>query len=105
MMVPRLRGRMCRSAAIVPCTKPRYVTSVTRRNSSGVISHTGEKTVTIASLIRVDAPEMLLDELRRGEHSLRVGHLSGRDHSGAPELFDLFLDLVERLGLPADQSE
>ena len=47
---PRPRGRMCFSAAIAPKTTPRYVTSVTRRNSSGAISLTVEKTVTIASL-------------------------------------------------------
>ena len=48
-MVPRLRGRMWFSAASVPLTNPRYVTSVTRRNSSGVILETGEKTVTMAA--------------------------------------------------------
>ena len=38
---------------MVPCTEPRSVTSVTRRNSSGVICHTGENTVTMALLIQM----------------------------------------------------
>ena len=46
--MPRSRGCILRSAAIVPQTAPRYVTSVARRNSSGVVSPTGAKTVVIA---------------------------------------------------------
>src|SRR5215813_356893 len=43
---------MHRRAIMVPYTTPRYVTSVTRRNSSEVISLNGEKTETIALLIQ-----------------------------------------------------
>jgi hypothetical protein len=50
-MEPRLRGRVRRSAASVPWTDPRYVTSVTRRYSSGCISRIGENTDAIALLI------------------------------------------------------
>ena len=50
MMTPRSRGSMRSSAARVPCTVPRYVTSVTRRYSAGRICFTGEKTETIALL-------------------------------------------------------
>src|SRR5215208_4502150 len=49
-MRPLLRGSIRFRAASVPFTVPRYVTSVTRRNSSGVISLTGEKTEVIALL-------------------------------------------------------
>src|SRR5581483_5099330 len=41
------------SAAIAPYTPPRYVTSVTRRNSSGVMSSTGANTVAIALLTQI----------------------------------------------------
>src|SRR5690348_10074406 len=47
-MLPRLRGRIRLSAASVPYTTPRYVTSVTRSTSPGSSSLTGEKTDTIA---------------------------------------------------------
>ena len=33
----------------MPCTVPRYVTSVARRNSSGVVSENGANTVAMAS--------------------------------------------------------
>jgi len=42
-MTPRPRGDILRSAASVPCTTPRYVTSVTRLNSLASISRIGEK--------------------------------------------------------------
>jgi hypothetical protein len=48
-ITPRSRGSMCASAAIVPYTAPRYVTSVTRRNSAGVMSTTSANTVAIAT--------------------------------------------------------
>ena len=48
-MTPRSRGFISRNASIVPYTAPRYVTSVTRRNSSGVMDASGENTVVIAS--------------------------------------------------------
>ncbi|GHJ05197.1 hypothetical protein TPA0906_70620 [Streptomyces olivaceus] len=44
-MAPRSRGVIRRRAAWVPWTKPKYVTSVARRSSSGRISSTGAKTV------------------------------------------------------------
>jgi hypothetical protein len=49
-ITPALRGRIRRSAAIVPQTYPRYVTSVARRNSPGPISWNGAKIVAIAQL-------------------------------------------------------
>src|SRR6185437_4165270 len=49
----RSRGRMRRRAASVPCTVPRYVTSVTRRTSSAARPATGETTVTIALLTQM----------------------------------------------------
>src|SRR5215217_7633152 len=49
-MRPLLRGSIRFRAASVPFTVPRYVTSVTLRNSSGVISLTGENTDVIALL-------------------------------------------------------
>src|SRR5436190_88532 len=50
---PRSRSRIRRSAAIVPQTVPRYVTSVARRYSSGVRSRNGANTVAIALLTHV----------------------------------------------------
>src|SRR5215467_617667 len=47
-IVPRLRPRIRFNAANVPWTTPRYVTSVTRLNSSGSISSIGENTEVIA---------------------------------------------------------
>src|SRR3954453_19749376 len=49
-IVPRSRGCMRSSAAFVPQTVPRYVTSVARLNSSGSTSLNGAKTVVIALL-------------------------------------------------------
>src|SRR5829696_7304518 len=49
-IVPRFRGSIRWSAAIVPWTVPRYVTSVARRNSSAVRSANLENTVAIALL-------------------------------------------------------
>ena len=46
---PRFRGIIRRRAAMVPWTVPRYVTSVARRNSSGIVSDSGANTVAMAS--------------------------------------------------------
>lgn len=51
-MVPRLRGFIRSSATLVPCTKPRYVTSVTLRYSCGPISSKGANTEVNATLIQ-----------------------------------------------------
>src|SRR5436190_577379 len=48
-IVPRSRGSIRRSAACVPCTLPRYVTSVTRRNSSALVCCTSPSTPAIAN--------------------------------------------------------
>src|SRR5437868_8523539 len=47
-MLPRSRGSIRFNAASVPYTYPRYVTSVTRLNSSALISLMGEKTDAMA---------------------------------------------------------
>ena len=68
------------SAAIVPYTTPRYVTSVTRLNSSGVISLKGENTDVMASFTHTSmGPNIFLDLRGCGVDRTGVGHV-GRKH-------------------------
>src|SRR5829696_5556162 len=73
-IVPRFRGSIRWSAAIVPWTVPRYVTSVARRNSSAVRSANLENTVAIALLTPdVDWTQLGFDLLGRSLDRVGVG--------------------------------
>ena len=54
-MFPRSRVRMRLSAAIVPHTCPRKVTSMARRKSSDFVSERGEKLVVMALLTQMSS--------------------------------------------------
>ena len=80
---------------MVPCTWPKYVTSVARRNSSGSISQNGAKIVAIAAFTQAAIGPSSLGA-RRGVFDLAgVGDVRGQREPAA----------AERLGLPARARE
>ena len=79
---------------------------MTRRNSSGVISHTGENTVTIASLIQTSiGPKVSAMRSAAANTASASATSAGTARAVPPELFDFAPDLVERLGIARDQAD
>jgi hypothetical protein len=95
---------MRRNAAIVPHTEPRYVTSVTRRNSSGASRVTGAYTVTIALLTQTSTgAELGLDPLGRGLERLGLGDVERKDQRAPAARLDLLHRGLQALLPPRDQ--
>ena len=74
------------------------MTSVTRRNSAGLMSATRENTVSIASLIQMSTgPSFVLEPLGGGEQRVGVGDVDRFGGRLDAEGFELTLDVLERL--------
>jgi hypothetical protein len=83
-MVPLFRRRMRRSAAIVPHTEPRWVTSVARRNSSGDVSATVAYTAAMALLTQTSIGPSFFHRFLGGFlDRVGVGYVEGEDERAA----------------------
>lgn len=94
------------SAALVPHTIPRYVTSVERLNSSSSMSMNSTYTVTMASFTHTSmGPEGLLHRRRRRLDLIGIGHVE-RQHKGlAPGRLHLTRGGLESLATAGDEPD
>ena len=91
-MQPRSRGSILFRAASVPWTTPRYVTSVTRRNSSGVHFLDRRKDANHGVIDPdIDRSELPLDLFGRCLHPGCIGHVHWQNEGLSACLFNLAL--------------